>query len=740
MTVFSLGWLFEGLFLPRLRAVGLLCALLLIAASSSSCQPAESVETVRLWHAYRGAERTAIASLVDEFNASRSDLRIEVLPVASKAYKTKLTSSIPRGNGPDLFIEAHELVGEWSDGQLIEPALPGTELAPFAPRSVDALRYRGSVWGVPVALKSLALFRNRGLVPQEPASFAEVVALGRASGVRPLAWETGEFFFQVPFAHGFGARVFDAEGRIRLDTEEMAGSMDFVAELVASGDLPREADGAKVSTLFNQGEVAFVINGPWFLGDIAPHLDLAVTPLPSLGATGSALEPYLTVEALFRAANGRASETALREVVDLITGEGGAYRRALEGRQVVPHLGARLRPEIASDSVLSAFLSQSDQAIPTPNRAEMSVVWEPSNRALRAVLRGQMESSSALARAQREAESFLRPPPERAASEPYLAAAVALLVALMVYLLVRARRERWLPRIRKARAAYIYLFPAFVGMTVVVLLPFLVGAAVSLFAHHGGEFTFVGLRNFGRILASSDHGIGDPMSFWFTLVVTILWTVTNVLLHVGIGLGLALLLRDPWLRLKGLYRVLLIIPWAVPNYITALIWRGMFDMEYGAITGLLAFLGLSPVAWFSQFATSFAANLITNTWLGFPFMMVVTLGALQAIPRDLEEAASVDGAGPWTRFRHITLPLLTPTLLPAVILGSVWTFNMFNVIYLVSGGEPDGSTEILISEAYKWAFTRQAQYGYAAAYAVLVFGVLLLYTGLTSRVSGAKVS
>jgi len=193
------------------------------------------------------------------------------------------------------------------------------------------------------------------------------------------------------------------------------------------------------------------------------------------------------------------------------------------------------------------------------------------------------------------------------------------------------------------------------------------------------------------------------------------------------------------MKMKGIYRVLLIIPWAVPNYITALIWRGMFDTEFGAINALLGVLGLTPVSWFSQFATSFAANLTTNTWLGFPFMMVVTLGALQAIPRDLEEAAAVDGAGAWTRFRHITLPLLKPALMPAVILGSVWTFNMFNVIYLVSAGEPDGGTEILISEAYKWAFTRQAQYGYAAAYAVLVFGVLLIYSRITSRLTGARV-
>jgi arabinogalactan oligomer/maltooligosaccharide transport system permease protein len=174
----------------------------------------------------------------------------------------------------------------------------------------------------------------------------------------------------------------------------------------------------------------------------------------------------------------------------------------------------------------------------------------------------------------------------------------------------------------------------------------------------------------------------------------------------------------------------------VPNYITALIWKGMFHSQFGAINGLLDLFGIERVSWFSHFSTAFAANLTTNTWLGFPFMMVVALGALQAIPYQLEEAARMDGAGAVDRFFHVILPLLKPALVPAVILGSVWTFNMFNIIYLVSGGEPDGATEILISEAYRWAFSRQEQYGYAAAYATLIFIALIFYTAFTRRLSG----
>ena len=114
--------------------------------------------------------------------------------------------------------------------------------------------------------------------------------------------------------------------------------------------------------------------------------------------------------------------------------------------------------------------------------------------------------------------------------------------------------------------------------------------------------------------------------------------------------------------------------------------------------------------------------------------MVIALGALQSIPAPLYEAARMDGAGAWARFRHITLPLLRPAMVPALLLGSVWTFNMFNVVYLVSAGRPDNRTDILITEAYRWAF-EQDRYGYAAAYSLVIFAILLAYGALSRRVT-----
>jgi arabinogalactan oligomer/maltooligosaccharide transport system permease protein len=165
--------------------------------------------------------------------------------------------------------------------------------------------------------------------------------------------------------------------------------------------------------------------------------------------------------------------------------------------------------------------------------------------------------------------------------------------------------------------------------------------------------------------------------------------------------------------------------------ITALSWRGLFNQEYGAVNLVLNELGIVGVPWLNTPLGAYAACLITNVWLGFPFMMVVVLGGLQAIPRTLYEAAAVDGAGAVAQFRAVTMPMLRPVLAPAAILGIVWTFNNLNVIWLVTnGGEPSDQTHILVSYVYKAAFN-QYNYAYAAALSVVIFAVLLVL-GLAS--------
>ncbi len=717
-----------------LRKLGCICSLLSVLFISNLA----FAEELTVWHAYRGAEEDTLESLVETWNQDHPDTPIRLLAVPYDAFANKLTSAIPRGNGPDVFIAAHERVGDWARSGLIETwDDESAEWQNYHPTTVDALTRDGQRYGIPLAYKSLVLFYNTTLVEEPPVTTDEMIFVAKKhtdhdEGRYGLVYEATNFYAHAPWLFGFGGRIFE-DGEVVLDHPGNIRSMEFAHSLIHEhGVVPEEATGVLVSQLFNEGKAAIAINGPWFLGELDEDLPYAMAPLPRVDSTGKPASPFLTVEAAFVSAYSMNVESS-RDFARFLAEPGQATRRAVEGLQPVATLSVYDDDQVRRMASLQVFRRQLDSAVPMPNDPKMRSVWEPAATALRQVMRGSTEPALALKQADRRVEVFTRPAPESADPTATIIVFAVFLLALIIAIWWTQRGTRVLERARKNQVAYLYVAPAVIAMVILVVTPFVVGSAVSLFAHRQGEFTFVGLANFVDILLSQDFGVTDPLSFYFTLGVTILWTVTNVFLHVTIGLALAMVLRNEWVKLKGVWRVLLIVPWAVPNYITALIWRGMFHKQFGAINGILEWFGVEPVSWFSQFSTAFAANLATNVWLGFPFMMVVTLGALQAIPRDLEEAAEVDGATRWQRFRHVTLPLLRPALVPAIVLGTVWTFNSFNIIYLVSQGEPDGATEILISEAYKWAFSRQEQYGYAAAYAVLIFFVLLGYSLFTGQ-------
>lgn len=265
-------------------------------------------------------------------------------------------------------------------------------------------------------------------------------------------------------------------------------------------------------------------------------------------------------------------------------------------------------------------------------------------------------------------------------------------------------------------------------MLAVVLYPFVYNVAISfsnMSLYHLRDPQFIGLEHYKTIFLETE--------IWGIFFKTILWTAINVVSHLTLGIGLALLLNQE-VRGRAWFRALLILPWAMPQYITALTWKGMFNYEYGAVNLLLKAVHLPAVPWLSNETWAFIAPIIANVWLGFPFMMVVALGALQSIPKEMYEAAQLDGANWWYQFRKITLPMLKPVLAPAAVLGTIWTFNNLNVIWLVTNqGEPADKTHILVTYVYKAAF-HYYRYGYAAAFSIVIFLILLSFVVYYMRI------
>ena len=235
------------------------------------------------------------------------------------------------------------------------------------------------------------------------------------------------------------------------------------------------------------------------------------------------------------------------------------------------------------------------------------------------------------------------------------------------------------------------------------------------------KWSFIGLENYTNLLT------GQVGHFWQLFRITLIWTVACVVFHYTIGLALAVLLNRE-IRGRGLYRVLLIIPWAIPAFVASFAWKFIYDRDYGIINGILVALGQERVDFFDTTAKSLTAVIIVNIWLGVPFMMVALLGGLQSVPGELYEAAEMDGATPWQRFRNVTLPSLRPVSASVILLGTIWTFNMFPIIFLVSRGGPGGTTDILVTGSYKAAFEGIRDYSLAATYGVLILSILIVYS------------
>mgnify|MGYP000146099734 CR=1 FL=1 len=236
----------------------------------------------------------------------------------------------------------------------------------------------------------------------------------------------------------------------------------------------------------------------------------------------------------------------------------------------------------------------------------------------------------------------------------------------------------------------------------------------------------VGLQNYTTIF--SDATLRGPLLG--ILLWTIVFAASSVIGTFIVGLALAFLFNSEKLRGKKIYRALIILPYAFPAFLSAYVWKGMFQTENGFINQQLAGFGIDPIAWLQQEGTARWAVLLVNLWLGFPYMFLISTGALQAIPGELTESAIIDGASPWQQLRLIKLPLLLISLSPLLISSFAFNFNNFTLIYLITGGGPSGDaslpvdvggTDLLITFVYKLAFKGGQDYGLASAFSVLIF-------------------
>ncbi|MBB3660291.1 multiple sugar transport system permease protein [Rhizobium sp. BK650] len=290
---------------------------------------------------------------------------------------------------------------------------------------------------------------------------------------------------------------------------------------------------------------------------------------------------------------------------------------------------------------------------------------------------------------------------------------------------MRHDRRPWLRRLADASEPYLYSAPSLVLIIAVMLVPLVVGVSYAfrdiqlLNPFSGG---FVGIEHF--------RALSQDKAFYGALKNTLWWTGASVLLQFFFGLILALLLDKPFWG-RGVIQALVFLPWAVPSFLAGLNWAWLFNPVIGPIPHWLFALGLmsEPGNILSDPQYAMWGPIIANVWWGIPFFAITLLAALQAIPRDLYEAASIDGAGWFQRFWSITLPFLAPTIAITVMLRTVWISNFADLIVVMTGGGPADRTQIVASYIFTQAFKR-LDFGYASAIALVLLVLLLAYSML----------
>jgi len=271
----------------------------------------------------------------------------------------------------------------------------------------------------------------------------------------------------------------------------------------------------------------------------------------------------------------------------------------------------------------------------------------------------------------------------------------------------------------ESKLAYMLLFPALAVLALFMFYPIVYVFLMAFFKTNklGHIMNFIWFGNFSLLFKNK--------TFWEVTVRSVVWTVLAVASKTLAGLIIALILNVKFAG-RRIYRTLVIIPWASSVPVSAMLWQWTFNSEFGLLNYTLKATGLwdNPPLWLAYPRSAFFANLYVDIWIGIPFMAMVILAGLQAIPQDIYESAEVDGASAWVRFWRITLPMLRNVLLIATLLSSLWTFNDFNVIYILTKGGPINKTDILITFIYKYSF-KFLKFGPAAAMAVITFVILL---------------
>lgn len=291
------------------------------------------------------------------------------------------------------------------------------------------------------------------------------------------------------------------------------------------------------------------------------------------------------------------------------------------------------------------------------------------------------------------------------------------------------RAARRVARIREALVGWGFITPNLILMTVFLFVPILWAIQLSFQETKGfGTPEWVGLDNYIKL-------VSDPV-FWQSLANTIVFTIVTVPIVMAGGLGLAVLLNSV-LPARGVFRTMIVLPMVISGVASGMIAVIIFYQTNGIINKVLVAMGLSPVAWQSEGVPAMISVMVVSVWLRIGFNMIIYLAGLQSISPDLYEAARIDGANRWQQFRSVTVPLVGPSTFFLLIMNVIASFQVFDQIFVMTGGGPGNATSVLVTYAYRNGFQIREQ-GYGAAIGVVILIITLVFTFIQWKTSRTR--
>ena len=708
---------------------------------------AEPEVTLEFWELSVGEE--LMRSLLDKFERQNPNIRVKFQQLSWDYGLDKVITSIAADNAPDVVELGTDWVPQFSSSGVLQDLTQ--PLTPLKDQFLlwDSVTYQGRLYGIPWLAGTRILFYNRELFAQAglnpdhpPATWKELYEAAKAvnalgPGIYGIGLHVGEPYAPwqqfLPFAWGNGGRVLDSDwSRSLLAEPPVVEALQFYRSLKPYALVERQP---QVNQLFAEGRVGIQLSGSWnfaVIPRINPMLNYGVGLLPKPAPHRGTPASFAGGEILVILESSRHSEAALKLIL-FLTEEEQAMAIVEAQRNIVPAVQSAIRhPYYKSHPEQRLVFEQVRYAVPPPAHPAWVQMQEKLTRAIEEVILNDRDPKEALEELSAEVNALLQKPEHQGRFSDtlvfggFLLALVGMLFAGWTLKRRRAkgRSVRW--SFSNLRITAVFIAPWLVLFLAFSVIPLLHSFMLSFSSYNllSSEISFVGLRNFWEVLREPD--------FLRALWHTIFFAIGTIPPTMALALFAAVLINTK-IPFKQLYQAGMFLPVATSVIVIATIFTYLYAQD-GLVNRALAALHL-PVpepSWLLNTRWALPSIMMMNVWASFGYYMVLFLAGLQTIPIELYEAASIDGASEWQKFRFVTLPQLKPILLLAVVINTIRALQVFPEIFAMTQGGPLGSTTTVVYYLYETAFHR-FNMGHASAVGYILFIITMCFSWFQIR-------